>query len=91
MLLSILYAFLNAQKFSRDAVLIPFLTIFATWLMLSLYIDIQNQSILSKKIAILFHVAQPWIIMVISAVIGGISGMLGGIIGWNLKQIKSKD
>lgn len=50
------------------------------FLISSLYTDIINGSLLSNKISILFNLPSPYIIIVITSLIGFISAGLGGIL-----------
>lgn len=53
----------------------------------SLYTDIVNGSLLSQKIAILFNLPSPYIIILITTLIGFISGGLGGILANKFLQL----
>ena len=50
------------------------------FLVSTLYTDIVNGSLLSQKIAILFGLPSPYIFILISTLIGFISGGLGGLL-----------
>ena len=59
-----------------------FYGIFIYWLIYAAVTDIQNGFILSKKIAMLFHLPQiPLIVALVTALIGGIVGGLGSLTG----------
>ena len=59
-----------------------FYGIFIYWLIYAAVIDIQTGFILSKKIALLFHLPEwPLIVALITAFIGGITGGLGSLTG----------
>jgi hypothetical protein len=55
------------------------------WITYCLWIDWQNSSILSSKIAVLFQVQKPVFLHLIAALIGGITGGLGGWMGSELR------
>jgi hypothetical protein len=59
-----------------------FYGIFIYWLIYAGIIDFQNGFLLSKKIAVLFHLPQmPLIVALVTALIGGIVGGLGSLTG----------
>lgn len=59
-----------------------FYGVFLYWLVYTCVIDIQTGFILSKKIALLFHLPQwPLIVALATALIGGIVGGLGSLTG----------
>jgi len=62
---------------------------FSAWGLQVLYIDIANQSILSTRIAELLGVGQSWIVILLTAIIGGIIGALGTLLGSQFRSIVS--
>lgn len=59
-----------------------FYGIFIYWLVYASIIDIQNGFLLSKKIALLFHLPQwPLIVALVTGLIGGTVGGLGSLTG----------
>ncbi len=59
-----------------------FYGIFLYWLVYASLIDIQTGFILSKKIALLFHLPQwPLLVALVTALLGGIVGGLGSLTG----------
>ena len=51
------------------------------WASLALWADVQNDSILSTRIGALFMGMSPALIVLVTALLGGLSGGLGGITG----------
>lgn len=66
---------------AKSAFFIGFLSLFAAWLVQVLYIDIANESILSSRIAEMLGVGQSWLVLLITAAIGGLIGGLGTLLG----------
>lgn len=66
-----------------------FTALSALWCFHALYVDVQNAQLLSSKIAALFKVGSGSALIIITSLIGGISGGLGAITGSfiNLSQI----
>lgn len=60
---------------------------FTAWGLQVLYIDIANQSILSARIAELLGVGQSWIVILLTALIGGIIGALGTLLGTQFRLL----
>jgi hypothetical protein len=73
------------------AFLMGFLAIFFLWGIQSFIIDNQNESILSARIGELFQGLSSFLIILLTAVVGGIFGGLGGQIGAEINRyIESK-
>ena len=67
-----------------------FLGVFLLWILLSLLIDIKNQGILSKKIATLLPLGgSVFLLMLLTALIGGIVGGLGALSGSYIRKLKT--
>ncbi|MCU7549173.1 hypothetical protein OCK74_08605 [Chitinophagaceae bacterium LB-8] len=66
-----------------------FLGIFILWTVLALWIDVKNNSILSQKIAQLFSLSSPFLLIIATAFIGALVGGFAAMSGSSL-TIKSK-
>jgi hypothetical protein len=69
--------------------LLGFIAVFSVWAVYAFWLDVQNASVLSSKIAMLFQVQKPMILLLVSAVIGGITGGLGSWVGSEARKLKS--
>ena len=58
-----------------------FLGVGMLWLAMAMFIDVQTQSILTEKVAQLFPTKTPALLMVLTAVIGGLTGGFAGLTG----------
>ena len=69
--------------------LTSFMGVFICWFVVCLIINIQNNNILSNKIAGLFFNKQSlnWVLLVVTAFIGGLLAGLAGITGNYVKKI----
>lgn len=56
------------------------------WFIQALHIHIANEGILSSRIAEMLQVGSPWIILLITFLIGGILGGFGSLFGYQLKK-----
>ena len=72
--------------------LTSFLGCFICWFVVSLIINIQNNNILSNKIAVLFFNNQSlnWVLLILTAFIGGLVAGLAGIAGNYVNKIFRK-
>jgi hypothetical protein len=66
-----------------------FLAVFIVWLCYAFWLDAQNVSVLSSKIAVLFGVQKSFILMLVSSLIGGITGGLGSWAGSEGRKLVS--
>jgi len=66
-----------------------FLSLFAAWFVQVLYIDIANESVLSGRIAEMLGVGQGWLVLLITAAIGGLIGGMGTLFGSQVRQLLS--
>jgi hypothetical protein len=66
-----------------------FLGVFILWAVLALWIDIKNNSILSQKIAQMFSLNAPYLLILITAFIGALVGGFAAMSGSSL-LIKSR-
>lgn len=66
---------------------IGFIGVFVVWATYAFWLDVQNASVLSKKIAVLFSVHQPVLLLLITGIIGGITGGLGSWAGNETKKL----
>lgn len=87
--LLIIAVVLGATLFDRTvtAFFVGFVSLFAAWFVQVLYIDIANESILSGRMAGMFGVDQNWLILLITALIGGFIGGLGTLLGSQIRQL----
>jgi len=74
---------------SPTAFLTGFLSLFAAWFVQVLYIDIANESVLSGRIAEMLGVGQGWLVLLITAAIGGLIGGMGTLFGSQIRQLLS--
>lgn len=72
---------------SVSAFLTGFISLFAAWSVQVLYINIANESILSERIAEMLGVGQSWLVILITACIGGLIGGLGTLLGSQIRQL----
>lgn len=56
------------------------------WLIHALYIHVANDGILTSRIANLFSLPYPWLLIAITAIIGGLAGGLSTLTGYLLKH-----
>lgn len=80
-----LVGFWRPKSFSR-ATFAGFVGTSLGWLVPTLFQDIQNQHILSKKIALLFHLPSYLGVHVVTLLIGGLLGALAAWAGFALRQ-----
>lgn len=74
-------------KSAVSAFFTGFLSLFAAWLVQVLYIYIANESILSGRIAEMLGVGQSWIVILITALIGGVIGGMGTLLGTQIRLL----
>ena len=69
---------------------IPFLAVFLFWLSYSYWLSSGNDFILAQKIAILLPLdGNPYLLIFVTALVGGIAAGISGIFGKQLKQLIS--
>lgn len=66
---------------------IGFIGVFIVWATYAFLLDVQNASVLSQKIAVLFSVNQPVLLLLITGIIGGITGGLGSWAGNEARKL----
>lgn len=84
-LLLIFFSFVFSSKTTK-AFLLGFASVFCAWIILMLFKDFQNDSLLSTRITHLFKLPSKWILLILTALIGGILGALSTWLGKNLKS-----
>jgi len=89
-----LAAFLAALIFSLKGLsvfFIPFLGIFVFWLAYTFMLSSNNDFTLASKIAVLFPLrGNPYVLILVTAIIGGIAAGVSGIFGKQCKQLLKK-
>jgi len=71
--------------------MIPFLAVFLYWFVYSYWLSSENDFILAKKIATLFSLnANAYLLVFVTALIGGIAAGISGVFGRQIKQILAK-
>ncbi len=58
-----------------------FLGVFLAWFVIAVFLDTQNDSILSTRMAEMFSLPSGMIMVTLSSLIGGLIGGLGGLLG----------
>jgi len=79
----ILYGSILAYS-KLSAIALGFISVFIVWLAYTLYLDIENQGLLSQKIGILLGGVSGSILPWISALIGAIGGTLSAWVGYEI-------
>jgi hypothetical protein len=68
-----------------------FIAVFLLWLALAFFMDVRNDHILANKMSeTILKVRNPFLIGLVSAIIGGITAGLGGLSGSFLRYRKNK-
>lgn len=67
--------------------LLSLMAIFLVWMGMSIYRDIPNHSILSSRIARLFHLNSSYLLIIISSLFGGLLAGLSGLSGNYLRDL----
>jgi hypothetical protein len=71
---------------STPSFLLGFSSVFLAWFLLMMFMDVQNEGLLSSKIAALFKLPSKWLLIFITALAGA---LLGGLSTWLGKNLKS--
>lgn len=74
------------EKNSR-AFISGFAAAFSAWALQVIYIDIANHSILSSRMAEMFGVGQSWVVILLTALIGGTIGAFGTLLGTRFRLL----
>jgi len=64
-----------------------FLGIGGWWLAQTLYIHLANEGLLTTRIAELFSLPSPWLIILITVITGGLAGGLATLTGYLFKNV----
>lgn len=68
------------------AIVAGFLGTGGAWLALAAFQDWRNHRLLSARMADLFHLPYPWLLLLLTALIGGI---LGGLAAWAGRSLRA--
>jgi hypothetical protein len=78
-------------KTSGRTFLSGFAAVFISWAVLALFKTIPNDNLLAKKVAVLFPLGGNWVLLLlITAIIGGLVGGMSALSGVLLKKAFSK-
>lgn len=70
--------------------LIPFLAVFILWMLHTFWLSYSNDFILANKIAVLLPLnGNPYMLILVTAIIGGLAAGISGVFGNQLKQLTS--
>lgn len=72
---------------SLTAFTVGFTSVFIVWAIYALWLDARNASVLSSKIAVLFSVNKPVVLLIVTSLIGGITGGLGSWAGNEARKL----
>lgn len=75
---------------SLNAFLAGFLGVGLLWFFYALSIDIATSSILTKKVAALFNLTEPFFMVIITSIVGGITAGFSALSGNQLLKLWSK-
>lgn len=56
------------------------------WLGLSLFFHLRNDGLLTSRVATLFTLPQPWLLLLITAVVGGLVGGVAALTGYFFRR-----
>ena len=65
--------------------------IFLGWLGLSLFYHMRNDGLLTSRVATLFTLPQPWLLLVVAVLLGGLLGGLAALTGFLCRRALAKD
>ncbi len=83
-------AFITGYIFGRkgwQAFLIGFGGIFLLWLIYALLLNMQSGGLMAGKIGLLFGLGKPWLMAVVSALIGGLAAGTGSLAGFQFRSL----
>ena len=84
---ALIIGFVFARK-GIEAFFSGFVGISLLWLGMAIYIDQTTDSMLSQKIANLFMVKSVWILQIVTAMIGGLTGGFAALTGYSIKPLR---
>src|SRR5687768_10092064 len=84
-ILAFALAFWLANK-AGSAFWAGFLGISMGWLGLSLFYHIHNDGLLTSRVATLFTLPQPWLLLLVTALLGGLLGGLAAFTGYLFRR-----
>lgn len=73
-----------------EAALIGFVSVFLIWGVMAIYKSFQNNFVLLDRMSELLPVHNPWLLLLATAVLGGLIGMLSAMSGVFLQTINEK-
>ncbi len=82
---SFVLAFWLAHK-AGAAFLAGFGGIALGWLGLSLFYHLRNDGLLTSRVATLFTLPQPWLLLLVTAIVGGLVGGLAALTGFYCRK-----
>ncbi|MDB5264134.1 MAG: hypothetical protein JWQ14_3417 [Adhaeribacter sp.] len=56
------------------------------WLALSLFFHVRNDGLLTSRVATLFTLPQPWLLLLITALLGGLVGGVAALTGYFFRR-----
>jgi hypothetical protein len=74
---------------SKQGALILFFTLFFIWVGVALYLNLNNNELMSQRMAEILKVGSPWVLILITGMIGGLVGLLPGMAGIFLRKLKN--
>lgn len=72
---------------SQTALYIGFFAGGLAWLIQAFYVDMANDAILSTRIAEMMQVGSPWIVLLITFLVGGILTAVSALLGFQIKKV----
>jgi hypothetical protein len=88
-IISFLAAFLGAKTW-KHALWSGFLAVFFVWVIVALFQSIPNNHILAKRVAALFHLPHWILLLLVTALIGGIVAGMSALSGYYVKKAFNK-
>jgi len=84
-------AALYAGKKPGQAFLSGFFAVFIVWVVLALFKSVPNNHVLASRVAVLFHLPGWSILLIMTAIIGGLVGGMCAMSGVFVKRLFEKD
>ena len=75
------------QQTPPQSFLSAFVACFVLWSAIAFFIDVANEQVLSTKIAALFGLPQPWMIIILTGFVGGLVTGMGALTGALLRKL----